>query len=136
MVTVSKTGNSSLERSPDNSVWTNIPDVRSFDDGDMQAEQLDTSSYDTGNQRRYTSGLKDASDGSFVVWFDPSNTVHQALIADAGGATIYLRKKYGTRHLVMPVNIISTSNPDEVGAAYEMTVTFRPASEPTWADVT
>lgn len=137
MTVVAKNGTVKLELSQDSgTTYTNIPGVTNFDDGDMQAEQLDATDYDSpGNQREYASGLKDASDGSFVVNFDPSDAIHQALIAAAGGASVLLRHQYDTRHLTMPVNVISTSTPAEVGGILKMTVAFRPSSAPTWADV-
>src|SRR6056297_1211237 len=135
-MTVAKNGTVLLERSTDDTTYTTIPGVRSFNPGDMQAEQLDATDYDSpGSQREYENGLKDASDGSFEINFDPGNTVHQSLIADAGGATIYLRHKYDTRNLTVPANVISVSTPAEVGGILRATVTFRPASAPTWADV-
>lgn len=135
-MTVAKNGVVLLERSTDNTTFTTIPGVRSFSPGDMQAEQLDATDYDSpGGQREYENGLIDASDGSFELNFDPGNSVHQALIADAGQATIYLRHKYDSRYLTVPSNIISVSTPAEVGGILRATVTFRPASAPTWSDV-
>lgn len=136
-MTVAKNGTVKLERSPDNSVWTNIPGVRSFNSGDFQAEQLDATDYDSpGNTREYENGLLDTNDGSFELNFDPADTMHQTLIADAGGATIYLRHQYGTRYLTMPVNVISFATPVEVGGILRATVTMRPAGAATWSDVT
>ncbi|MEL7203194.1 MAG: phage tail tube protein [Pseudomonadota bacterium] len=136
MALVSKNGVSKLERSTDNTTFTNIPGVKSFSAGDIQAEQLDVTDYDSpGGQREYVNGLLDANDGSFVINFDPADTVHQALQADAGGASIYLRHQFGTRQVTMLVNVISFSTPVEVGGVHEATVTIRPAQAAVWSDV-
>jgi hypothetical protein len=65
----------------------------------------------------------------------PADAVHQDLIADVGGANIYLRHKYDSRYLTVPVSIKRTSNPSEVGGILKMTVTFKPAGAAVWADV-
>lgn len=135
-MTVAKNGTVKLERSPDNVTFTNIPGVRSFNSGDFQAEQLDATDYDSpGNTREYENGLLDTNDGSFELNFDPSDTMHQTLIDDAGSATIYLRHMFGARQLTMPVNVISVATPAEIGGILRATVTIRPAGAATWSDV-
>lgn len=137
MAFVAKNGTHELDRSTDDTTYTAVPGVRSFNPGDMQAEQLDVTDFDSpNNQREFINGLKDASDGSFEMHWDPTNTVHQALMADAGGASIYLRFKMGTRRVKMLTNVVSVSTPSEVGSIDVATVTIRPAQAPVWEDVT
>lgn len=137
MATAAKNTVVKLERSENGSTWTNIPGVTNFDDGGFTAEELDATDYDsTGNTREYINGFKDGQEGSFTVNFAPADTVHQDLIADVGGANIYLRHKYDTRYLVVPVSIKRTSNPVEIGGILKMTVTFKPAGAAVWSNVT
>ncbi len=136
MATAAKNTVVKLERSENGSTWTNIPGVTNFDDGGFTAEELDATDYDsTGNTREYINGFKDGQEGSFTVNFAPADAVHQDLIADVGGANIYLRHKYDTRYLVVPVSITRTSNPVEIGGILKMTVTFKPAGAAVWSDV-
>jgi len=136
MATVAKNTVVKLERSTDGSTFTNIPGVTSWDDGGFTAEELDATDYDsTGNTREYVNGYKDGQEGSFTVNFAAADTVHQALIADVGDANIYLRHKYDTRYLTIPVSIKRTSTPAEIGGILKMTVTFKPAGAAVWSDV-
>jgi hypothetical protein len=136
MAIVAKNTVVKLERSTDNSTWANIPGVVSFDDGGFTAEELDATDYDsTGNTREYVNGYKDGQEGSFTVNFSPDDTVHVALLADVGGANIYLRHKYDDQYLVIPVAIKRASTPVEIGTILKMTVTFKPAGAATWSDV-
>lgn len=134
MAIVAKNGTVALSRSENGSTFTAIPGVTNFDDGGFTAEELDATDYDsTGNTREYVNGFKDGQEGSFTVNFDPADSVHQALIADVGGANIYLRHKYDTRTLTIPVAVKRTSNPVEIGGILKMTVTFKPAGAAVWA---
>ena len=136
MATAAKSGVVTLERSTDNVSFTSIPGVTNFDPGGFSAEELDATDYDsTNNTREYINGLKDGQEGSFVVNFDPSNAVHQSLIADEGAANIYLRHKYDDRYLVTPVAVKRVSTPSEFGGILKMTVTFKPAGAAVWSDV-
>ncbi|MEL6754943.1 MAG: phage tail tube protein [Pseudomonadota bacterium] len=138
MAQVAKNGTHLLEYSTDDTTYTPVPGVRSFNPGDMQAEQLDATDFDSpGGQREFINGLIDASDGSFEMHWDPTNAVHQALMAAAGGASLYLRFQMGaSRRVKMLTNIISVATPSEVGSIDLATVTIRPAQAPTWEDVT
>ena len=134
MAIVAKNTVVKLERSENGSTFTNIPGVTNFDDGGFTAEELDATDYDsTGNTREYVNGFKDGQEGSFTVNFDPDDTVHQDLIADVGGANIYLRHKYDNQYLTIPVAVKRTSNPVEIGGILKMTVTFKPAGAAVWS---
>jgi len=136
MAIVAKNTVVKLERSANGSTWANVPGVTNFDDGGFTAEELDATDYDsTGNTREYVNGYKDGQEGSFTLNFDPDDTVHQAFITDVGAANVFLRHKYDTRYLVIPVSIKRTSNPSEVGGILKMTVTFKPAGAAVWSDV-
>jgi len=126
----------SLSRSVNGSTYTVIPGVTNFDDGGFTAEELDATDYDsTGNTREYINGMKDGQEGSFTVNFAPADATHQALIADVGGANVFLRHKYDTRNLTVPVSIKRTSNPVEIGGILKMTVTFKPAGAAVWTTI-
>lgn len=136
MAIVAKNTVVKLERSENGSTFTNIPGVTNFNDGGFTAEELDATDYDsTGNTREYVNGFKDGQEGSFTVNFDPDDTVHQDLIADVGGANIYLRHKYDNQYLTIPVVVKRTSNPVEIGGILKMTVTFKPAGAAVWSAV-
>lgn len=137
MAIAAKSGVVKLERSVNGSTWTNIPGVTNFDDGGFTAEELDATDYDsTGNTREYINGWKDGQEGSFTVNFDPDDAVHIGLIADVGGANVFLRHKYDNRYLTVPVSIKRTSSPVEIGGILKMTVTFKPAGAAVWSAVT
>lgn len=137
MAIAAKSGVVKLERSENGSTFTNIPGVTNFDDGGFTAEELDATDYDsTGNTREYINGWKDGQEGSFTVNFDPDDTVHQDLIADVGGANIWLRHKYDNQYLTVPVSVKRTSSPVEIGGILKMTVTFKPAGAAVWSAVT
>lgn len=123
-----------LERSPDNVTFTAIPGVVSWSAGDIAAEELDASDYDSPNdQREYLNGMKDASDGSFVVNWDPDNSMHQTLDSDVGGAAIYLRHQFtATRRAVFPMLVKGVSQPVEVGGLLRATYTVKPSAAATW----
>jgi hypothetical protein len=136
MAIVAKNGVVALSRSTDGTTFTAIPGVTNFDDGGFTAEELDATDYDsTGNTREYVNGFKDGQEGSFTVNFDPDNAVHQNLISDVGSANIWLRHRYDSRNLTIPVAVKRTSNPSEIGGILKMTVTFKPAGAAVWADV-
>lgn len=136
MAVVVKSGVSTLERSTDNTTFTSIPGVTNFDPGGFTAELLDGTDYDSpANTREKSNGFKEGQEGSFVVNFAPDDAVHQALIADEGGANIYLRHKYDTRYLVTPVAVTRVSTPAEIGGILKMTVSFTPAGAGVWSDV-
>jgi hypothetical protein len=134
MAIVAKNGTVALSRSTNGSTFTIIPGVVSFDPGAEQTEELDATDYDsTNNTREYVNGFKDGQEGSFTVNFAPADATHQALITDVGGSAIYLRHRYDTRRLTVPVIVKRASTPAEVGGILQMTVSFKQSGPAVWA---
>jgi hypothetical protein len=121
----------------DPAVFTVIPNVLSFDEGNIAAEDVDVSSFSSaGNRKQYESGMIDASEGSFVVNYVPGDTTHEALRDAVGGAAQTLRSIDGDQQSIMTVLIKATSRPRTVGGRREMTVTIRLTGEPVDSVVT
>lgn len=115
--------------------YTAIPGVTNFDGGNISAEQLDATDFDsTGAFREYVNGYKEASEGSFVVNYDPGNATHQALITANGGAAIKLQALYDDRTVTFDALVTAISRPAEVGGILKMTVTIKMTGAPVEAD--
>lgn len=115
--------------------YTAIPGVTNFDGGNISAEQLDATDFDsTGNFREYVNGYKEASEGSFVVNYDPGNATHQALIASNGHAALKLQALYDDRTVTFDALVTAISRPVEVAGILKMTVTIKMTGAPVEAD--
>lgn len=118
------------------STYSNIDGVTSFDEGNVAAEEVDVSDFDSaGNRREFEPGMIDASEGSFTVNYEPGNVSHEWLRSKVGAAAVTLRSKDGTT----PAMITSTftclikacSKPRTIGGRRDMTVTIKCTGVPT-----
>lgn len=113
-------------------VFTSIPGVVSFDEGNIAAEQIDTTDFDSaGNRREFEAGLIDASEGSFVVNYEPGDTQHEFLRSAVGGAAVRFKAVNGTRTMIFDALVLGCSKPVAVGQKREMTVTIKLTGNPT-----
>lgn len=115
--------------------YTTIPGVTNFEPGNIAAEQLDATDFDsTGAFREFVNGYKEASEGSFVVNYDPSDSTHQSLITSNGGAAIHLQATYDDRTITFDALVTAISRPVEIGGILKMTVTIKMTGAPIEAD--
>lgn len=137
---VLKDGNFSLEYSSDGgTTYTVIPNVTSFDPGQIESEEKDITSFSsTGAFREFKQGFKSAADGSFTVNYLTENTVHNFLRDRVGGAAIKLR---GTitedsgddEIMVMDVLVKAQSKPIEIDNVLTSTFNIRMTGQPTYS---
>lgn len=119
--------------------WNAIGEVKSFDPGDVEADENDTTSFSsTGDWREFKQGLKQATDGNFTIQYLIADTQHKALRDKVGSATpVDLRATYTAADadeeiITFEANIKSMSRPVEIGGVYEATVGFKMTGPPTY----
>lgn len=139
MATVATSSNIDFHYSGDGgTTWTAIPGVVSFSDGETSTEEVDVTDYDSpAGWREFANGLKEGGTGSIVLHFDPSNAVHQALEAAAGGAAIQFRVTISsTRKLEFSALVQGFNTPvPEPGGKLVATVNFKTTGASAWAAV-
>lgn len=117
-----------------------VKDVKSFDLGNISADEIDTTSFSsTGDFRDFAQGLKQASDGSFVIHYLIEDTQHKAL-RDAVGSNSAVKFKAtatavnGDDEIVIFSALIkSMSRPVEIGGLWEATVGFKMTGSPAYS---
>lgn len=135
---VSKNGTGGLYLGSGSPVaYTKIPGVKSFDIGSVSAEQLDVTDYDSpAGWREFANGLRSASNGSFVMNYDPGETTQEALRTAEGGAAQKFKALFDDKQVTFTALVIGFSTPQQVGAVAEATVTIQLTGAPTWANAT
>lgn len=118
------------------STFANINGVTAFDEGNVAAEQVDMSDFDSaGNRREYEPGMIDASDGSFTVNYVPGDVSHEWLRSQVGQAAVTLRSKDGVTPALLTSTftclILACSRPRSLGGRRDMVVTFKVTGVPT-----
>lgn len=120
--------------------YTAVKDVKSFDLGNIEADEIDVTSFSSpGNFREFANGLKQAQDGNFVIHFLIGDTQHNALRNAVGGAAVWFKATYtGADGAIELINfsalIKGVSKPANIGELLEATVTFKMTGQPTYTD--
>ena len=132
--------NFELELSLDGgTTWNPIGDCKSFDLGNIEADEIDVTSFSSaGNFREFKQGLKQASDGSFVLNYLIKNAQHIALRDKVGDNTPVDIRATATavddddEICTFKANIKSMSRPVEIGGVWEATVGFKLTGPPVY----
>ena len=119
--------------------WADVKECKSFDEGQIQADQNDVTSFSsTGNFRKFKPGLKQAQDGSFVIHYLVEDTQHKALRDKVGEPeTVKLRATLthpdgDDEILTAEFLITSMSRPREIGGVLEATVGIKMTGAPVY----
>lgn len=131
----------SLEMSVDaGTTYNEVKEVRNFDPGNIEADELDVTSFTSPSDwRAFAFGLKQANDGSFEVNFLIDDTQHKALRDAVGSATPIKLKATMTAAnaddevLVFDALIKSMSRPVEIGGVLVATIGFKMTGAPTYS---
>lgn len=119
--------------------YAEVGDCKSFDQGNIEAEENDATSFSSsGNFREFKQGLKAASDGSMTLNYLIGDTQHKALRDQVGSNTPVKFRTTATavdddeEICVFDALIKSMSRPVEIGGIWEATVGFKMTGEPTF----
>lgn len=137
MATVAKNGTFFLKRgSGDPLSYAVIPGVKRFDPGSLTTEQIDATDFDSpGNFREFVAGFTEAGEGSFLVNYDPRDTIHVALRTSQFAGTVEkFQAGYDDETMTFDALVTGFSNPASVGELLEATVTIKMTGQPTFAE--
>lgn len=106
--------------------YSKIPGVTNWDRGGEAAEELDATDFDSPvGKREYVNGLSAYENGSFVMNYDPDNSIQLAIIAAQGGAAGKFKAVYDNKQKTFDALVLGCSDPIEVGQIMKMTVTIK-----------